>query len=721
MQKLIATSLLVAGLCACSTPDEKVTTPVTYTKLQALSQAAPMAAAKPFQANHHGYTLADNYHWLKDPGYPEVNDPEVLDYLQQENAYYQAWLTPHRTLVDTLFEEFKGRVDEQETSVPWQEEGYEYRWEYRPGENYKTWLWRSLKGGEEQVLLSETELAKDHDYFDLGDWEISPDHKLLAYSINTTGDERYQVFIKDLHSGEVRATGHLHTAGDLAFSADSQSLIYGQLDAERWWTASINAHRLGTSIEDDKILYKEADTGFFIGFSRSSSRDFLLINSSQRTVNETWAIALNDLSSTPLLLKSRNDNFYADIDHANGYFFRIANDQHVNGRLQHIAQDAFSEGEWHTLVEGNDELYIRGYQLFSSVIALQERFNGIDQIRLLSYDGTGRHIPFPETLYQVSLGNNPDYHQQHVRLNYESMVTPKTVYDYVFTQAQLVMRKQDKIPSGYDSQQYVSERVMAPTRDGKQVPVLLAYRKDTPKDGSAPLAMTGYGAYGLGYEPNFSTMRLSLLDRGFIFAIAQVRGGDDMGYQWYLDGKLGQRHNTFNDFIDATEHLIAQRYTSAGNISISGGSAGGELMGAAIVQAPHLWRSVILAVPFVDVLNTMLDASLPLTPPEWAEWGNPIEDKAAYEVIASYSPYDHIQATDYPPMMVTGGLNDPRVTYWEPAKWTAKMRALKTDNHLLVMRMNMGAGHFANSGRYGRLKDYAEEYAFQLLAHGIEK
>ena len=361
---------------------------------------------------------------------------------------------------------------------------------------------------------------------------------------------------------------------------------------------------------------------------------------------------------------------------------------------------------------------------------LKSRDVGLEKIHVLPYQNQqtelkgklkGHEVAFPEPLFTADLGVNPEFDQDFIRLSYESMITPQTVFDYDPIKAELKSRKVQKIPSGYDKSEYETKRIMAPARDGVMVPVSLVYKKGFKQDASQPMWLYGYGAYAATIEPSFSSGRLSALDRGFVYAIAHVRGGSMMSYQWYLDGKLKKRSNTFNDFVDVANHLVAEKYVSAGNISISGRSAGGELMGAAVIQAPELWRSVNLGVPFVDVLNTMLDASLPLTPPEWKEWGNPIESAEDYDLIASYSPYDNIESRNYPPMFVSGGINDPRVTYWEPAKWTARMRERKTDDNLLVMRINMGAGHFSNSGRYGRLKDYAEEYAFMFLAHGIEK
>ncbi len=706
---------LLLNACSNVTPDPQY----DMKTLKQLEIAAPVANKVEHTESHHGKTLSDPYNWLKDPSYPEVNDKSVLDYLQQENSYYQAFLEPHKALVDTLFEEFKGRTNEQEVSVPWIEKGFEYQWYYQPGAEYKTYSRKQLGSGEEEVFLDLPELAKGYDYFDLQDWAISPDDRYLAYSTNTNGDERFEIHIRDLRSGKLLSDTLSNTDGSIVFSADSQSILYAKLDDQRWIARTINMHRIGTEQASDQVLFEEKDQGMFLGMAETSSLQYLLIYSVQGEVHEIHAVALDAPESELKLLASRDHKFKYTVDHANGFFYILANDTHKNFRLAKVAQEQPEYNNWQTIVAPSDSQYLLNFKTFSDFIALKARESGKEQLRIMDYQGNAHSVEFPEPIFTVDLGNNAEFSQSFVRLNYESMVTPDTVFDYHLDSKTLQTRKVKALPSGYDKEQYETKRIMAPSRDGEQIPVSIVYKKGYKQDGSHPLYLYAYGAYGISIDPSFSATRLSLLDRGFAFAIAHVRGGDMMGYQWYLDGKLDQRHNTFNDFIDVAKHLIEKNYVSKGEISIAGGSAGGELMGAAVVQAPQLWQSALLSVPFVDVLNTMLDASLPLTPPEWKEWGNPLEDPQAYELIAGYSPYDNISAQDYPPMMVTGGLNDPRVTYWEPAKFTAKMRALKTDKNLLVMRMNMGAGHFSNSGRYGRLRDYAEEYAFILLSHGI--
>ena len=693
----------------------------SFTRLPQIEDKAPQAIVKTYQAEYHGLTLTDDYHWLRDECYPEVNDKPVLDYLKDENEYYANFLAPHKKLVDTLFEEFKGCVDETDTSVPWQKGGYEYRWYFQPGKEYKIWARRKLDSDSEQIFMDENLLAEGHEYFALGDWDISPDNDYLAYSVDTDGNERSIIKIKSLTTHEYLEEELADAAGSVVFSQNSQSLVYSLLAKDKWRTLSVNVHKLRTQQSQDKVLLSEADETFYLDFDLTSSEQYLILTTSDSDRTEVSVVNMADLSQAPKMLNTREQNFKLEVDHGNGHFYMLTNDSHVNFRIAKTKENLLHPDQWQTVFAGSDTKYFKALQVFKDFVAIGQSIQGVESIRILPNGGASHQISLPENVASVSLGANPEFSQKHVRIRYESMITPGSIYDYDVTNHTLNLRKSRTIPSGYDKRQYQTERIMAEARDGTNVPVTIVYKKGFKKDGSQPLYLYAYGAYGMGLEPDFSTIRLSLLNRGFAFAYAHVRGGDEMGYQWYLDGKLDKRTNTFNDFVDIAHHLIEEGYVTKGNISIEGGSAGGELMGVVVNQAPDLWRSVNLAVPFVDVLNTMLDATLPLTPPEWSEWGNPLMSKETFEFIQSYSPYDNIQAKEYPPMLVTGGLNDPRVTYWEPAKWTAKMRATKTDNNLLVMRINMGAGHFSNTGRYGRLKDSAEEYAFTLIAHDIER
>ena len=699
----------------------KETTVVSATsRIKEIAAKPPVAKRVDHLASHHGKELKDPYFWLRDPGYPKVEDEAVLNHLTAENAYYHEFLDPHADLVEKVFQEFKGRTDETEESVPYTENGYQYQWFYREGQEYRTRSRKNLESSAEQVFLDESALAEGHDYYDLGDWEISPNNRYLAYSFDTAGDERYQVKIKDLETGEFLDDELNDVQGQVAFTADGKALIYAVLEKDRWHSKDIKVHTIGQPQSADTVLYREDDDGFFIGFDRTSSREYFVIASGQGEIQETYVVP-TDLSTKPVQLVSRKEGFQQNLDHAHGDFYIIANDTHKNGRLVKVSDETPTYENWQTVQAGSDDVYLLGIQTFSKFIALKSRDVGLDKIHIRSYQDESYSIDFPETVFTASIGLNSKFDQDFVRLNYESMITPDTVFDYALVDKKLRPRKVQKIPSGYDHSDYVTERVMAPARDGVLVPVTLVYKKGFKKDASQPMWLYGYGAYSATITPRFDTLVLSALDRGFSYAIAHVRGGSMLGYQWYLDGKLEKRTNTFNDFVDVANYLVKEKYVAAGNISASGRSAGGELMGAVTIQAPQMWRSVNLGVPFVDVLNTMLDATLPLTPPEWSEWGNPITDPAAFDLLQSYSPYDNIETRDSPPMFVSGGLNDPRVTYWEPAKWTAKMRHTKTDDNLLVQRINMGAGHFANTGRYGRLKDYAEEYVFMFLAHGISE
>ncbi|MCF2950023.1 S9 family peptidase [Paraglaciecola aquimarina] len=716
----IAGIVIMAIVQGCTPNSPKQS--IYYQRIQALGDETPIAPVKEYKTRYHGITLVDNYHWLKDQGYPEVDDQAVIAYLKAENQYYANFIEPHKKLINTLFEEFKGRENDQDASVPWQKNGYEYRWFYREGENYKTWVRKKLGTKTEEVFLDETKLAQGYEYFSIEEWDISPNNQYLAYTLDTDGSERSVIRIVDLNSNKLLDDTIIDSAGEVTFSHDSQHVIYTLLQKDKWQTVSLNTHKIGTPLQQDTVLVREEDDSYFLRFDVTSNGRYLISKSSDRVQDEVFAFNLHDLSQAPIKLSDRAQNkLLKVVDHGNGHFYILTNDTHVNFRLVKTPENLPEQKHWQTLVTGSDARYLTDIQVFQEFLAVNQSVDGLESVTIYPELGEPYDVQLPESVAAVGLGNNPEFSQTHVRINYESMITPDSVYDYQISEQKLALRKIKSIPSGYNKNDYHTERIMVPARDGVKVPVTLVYKQEFKKDQNHPLYLYGYGAYGLGLSPSFSSLRLSLLDRGFVYAYAHVRGGDELGYKWYLDGKLNKRTNTFNDFIDVAQHLIDKKYVAKGNISIGGRSAGGELMGAAVIQAPDLWRSVNLGVPFVDVLNTMLDATLPLTPPEWQEWGNPIEDKSVYQFIQSYSPYDNIQAREYPPMLVTGGLNDPRVTYWEPAKWTAKMRATKTDNNLLVMRINMGAGHFANTGRYGRLKDYAEEYAFTLLAHGITK
>jgi oligopeptidase B len=674
----------------------------------------PVAAVKPHVTTWHGETLTDPYFWLKDQSYPTVDDQAILDYVKAENAYFEASMKPLATLTATIFEELKGRVQQDDASVPAKDGDFDYWWRFDPGAQYRVWLRRPVGSSAEQIILSEPELAAGHDYFRLAGTRVSPDGRLLAYAVDTSGDERFTLKIRDLATGKDIETITSKSVGVPVWSADSTALAWIEVN-HNWRRFAVRLHRIGGA---PATLYEEtADIGFSVSVDRSQDGKWFIINTGDNVTSEVRLIPTANPVAAPVLVRPRKAGVTYEVDARGDTLFIRTNDTHPNFRL--VTAAITTPGQWTELVAPSDRDYLTGHSAFASYLAISARRDGLDQIRLRRDDGSETRVPFAEASYSASIGNNPEADAPLLRLNYSSMVTPATVFDYDVAAGTLITRKVQKVPSGYDASQYATERLTITARDGVQVPVSIVYKNGFPRDGSGKVHLYAYGAYGYAMPPSFSANRLSLLDRGVAFAIAHIRGGDDLGYQWYLDGKLMKRTNTFNDFVDAAKGLARAGWAREGNISASGGSAGGELMGVVINTDPGLWRAVVADVPFVDVLNTMLDDSLPLTPGEWPEWGNPITDKAAFDFIRSYSPYDNVRAQAYPPLLVTAGLTDPRVTYWEPAKWTAKLRATKTDSNILLLKTNMGAGHGGKSGRFAALEEQAEEYAFILDQFGL--
>lgn len=677
----------------------------------------PQAAKKPHSFTHHGVTVSDDYAWLRDPGYPEVKDKEVLDHLEAENRWFESKMDQHKGRIDDLFKEMRGRIKEADSSVPQKDGDWLYWIEFEEGAEYKKWWRKPVAGGEPELILDEVALAEGKEYFRLGAISTTTDGKLLAYAVDDNGSERFTARIKNLETGELLPDEIPGTLSSLVWVAGDRGLVYS-LANEQWRTDNARLHWLGQPVEQDVELFHEDDEGFRVGSSLSSNEKWLLIGTSDHETSECRMVLADDPLGEQILVKPRVKGVEYDVDERDDVLYIHANDTHENFRL--ATAPLATPGEWTTLIEGTDAFYLTGFDLFRDFYVIEGRRAGLDQIEVRYYDDPARVEPivFPEASYSAGLSNNPEWHMTTLRLTYESMVAPSSVLDYDVAARTLETLKVQEIPSGYDASLYATERLEITARDGTAIPVSIVYRKD--RTGSGPLHLYGYGAYGIAIDPGFSTSRLSLVDRGFAYAIAHIRGGDDLGRAWYKAGKLERRENTFNDFVDVARALIERGFTEAGKISISGGSAGGELMGAVINSDPELFGAVVAHVPFVDVLNTMLDDTLPLTPGEWPEWGNPIEDKAAFDLILSYSPYDQVRAQDYPPLMVTAGLNDPRVTYWEPAKWVARLRDVKTDRNELLLKTNMGAGHGGKSGRFESLKETAEEFAFILWQLGVE-
>ena len=691
----------------------KETKPAVSTPVQ-----PPVAAKRPHSYSRHGITIEDPYAWLKDQSYPKVDDADVLAHRKAENAWFEARMAPYKPLVDTLFAEMKGRIKEDESTVPQKDGGWIYRTAFTPGQEYRKWYRKPVAGGAETLILDENELAKGLDYFRLGAFSVSRNGRYLAYSSDTSGAERFTIRIKDLATGELLADEIPGTLAGPVWVAGDSAIVYG-LATKEWRVDNARLHRLGEPIAKDVELYHESDETFRVASGLSAQEDWLIIATGDNETSEVRLVRTDDPTGKQIVVRPRKKGVEYDVDVRDGTLWVHSNDDHVNFRL--ATASLGKPGEWTTLIPGSDAFYLSGFELFEDFYVTEGRLEGLDQVQLRDYRDPAKITPiaFPEASYSAGLDNNPEYAIDTLRLAYESMVTPDSIYDYDVKTGAMTLRKRQEIPSGYDPALYTSERLTITARDGAQVPVSVMMRKDRKMGG--PLHLYAYGAYGYAVPPGFSTSRLSLVDRGHAFAIAHIRGGDDLGRRWYLDGKLNARTNTFTDFVDVAKGLIAGGYTAEGKISISGGSAGGELMGVVANTNPGLWGAVVAHVPFVDVLNTMLDESLPLTPGEWQEWGNPIRSKQAFAYMLSYSPYDQVVAQAYPPMLVTAGLNDPRVTYWEPAKWVAKLRELKTDENELLLKTNMSAGHGGKSGRYESIRETAEEYAFILWQMGAAK
>ncbi|MET1112727.1 MAG: S9 family peptidase [Allosphingosinicella sp.] len=672
----------------------------------------PRAEPRHYSYERHGTVIEDPYAWLRDPAYPAVEDEAVLAYLKSENAYFEAAMAPHKALVETLFEEMKGRIKEDDSSVPMRDGEWTYWWAFKPGAQYRTWYRRPVAGGAERIVFDEEAEAEGKAYFRRGALQISPDGRYAASHVDDDGSERFKLCIRDLETGEDIETVTTVAIGDPVWTGDSRGIVFTEVN-EHWRSYRARYHRLGRPVSEDVTLYEETeDPGFSVGVSRSQDRSLIFIGTGDNSTSEVRFVAADDPLSPLTLISPRRKKRQYSVDAAHGRLWILANDDHVNFRIAEA--DPERPDAWKTVIPGSDRVYLQGFSAYRDHLAISERMDGLDRLRLRSYDGQEDYIPFAEAAYTADFVGSAEVAPEAYRLHYSSMVTPTTTYDYHPAERRLEVLKIQEVPSGYDPADYESERLMLPARDGKQVPVSIVYRKGFPKNGEGKLYLYAYGAYGYAVPPSFSTSAISLVDRGYAYAIAHIRGGDDLGYDWFLQGKLENRVNTFNDFVDVAKGLIAEGFSRPGRIAISGGSAGGELMGAVVNSDPELWGAVVADVPFVDVLNTMLDGSLPLTPGEWTEWGNPIEDKAAFELIRSYSPYDQVRAQAYPPMLITGGLNDPRVTYWEPAKWAAKLRATKTDDNLLLLKINMGAGHGGKSGRWEHLREVAEAFAFVL-------
>jgi oligopeptidase B len=687
----------------------------------------PRADRHPVAVTCHGHTRNDEFAWLRAENWQEVmRNPAALaadirTYLEAENAYFAAAMADTEALQEALFKEMRGRIKEDDSTVPAPDGPFAYAVRYVEGGQHPLYVREPRGGGSETVMLDGNALAEGRAYFGIGGAFHSPDHRLLAWSHDDAGSEFYTLSVRDLETGGDLSEVIADTSGSAVWSADERYLFYVRLDANHR-PSRVFRHRLGTSPENDALVYEEHDPGFFVAVSDTQSRRFILIDSHDHQTSEVRAIPADAPEAEPLVIAPRETAVEYEVDEANGRFFILTNVGAKDFKIVTAPADAPGRANWTDLVSHQPARLILSHTVTKRHLVRLERSDGLPRIIVhrLS-DGAEHVIAFEEEAYSLGLAGGYEFDTDMLRFTYSSMATPARVYDYDMESRARVLRKEQEVPSGHDPSLYVTRRVMAPAPDGETVPVSLLYRKDTPLDGSAPALLFGYGAYGLAMPAAFSISRLSLVDRGFVFAIAHIRGGKDKGYAWYETGRRAAKSNTFTDFIAAAEHLAAERFTSRGRIIGEGRSAGGMLIGAVANMTTDLFGGFIANVPFVDVLNTMLDETLPLTPPEWPEWGNPVAQAADYRTMLAYSPYENVRPKAYPPILVLAGLTDPRVTYWEPAKWVARLRATKSDGNLLLFRTNMEAGHAGAAGRFDALKETAIELAFALKVVGKDR
>ncbi|TDI57403.1 MAG: S9 family peptidase [Alphaproteobacteria bacterium] len=686
----------------------------------------PRAEKRPVVTTRHGHTRTDDYAWLRAGNWQEVmRDPAALDtdiasYLEAENKYFKQQMGGTEALQGVLFKEMRGRIREDDSTVPSPDGKWAYAIRYVEDGQHPLFVRQRREGGGEKILLDGNALAEGKKYFQFGGASHSPDHALIAWASDEAGSEFHTLRFRDVATGADLSDEIADTGGGGIWSADSRHVFYVRLDANHR-PSKVLRHEIGSDPADDVLVYEEADPGFFVGLGKTQSGRFIVVHCHDHETSEVRLIPADDPGAAPRLVAKRQKGVEYSLDEANGTLYILTNAEAAEDfRIVTAPVQTPGPDHWRDLVGHEPGRLILSATSYAGHLVRLERRNGLPRIVIRELgDGAEHIIDFDEDAYSLGLSGGYEFRTTTLRFSYSSMTTPAQIYDYDMASRERVLRKEQEVPSGHDPARYVTRRVMARALDGASVPVTLLYHADTPLDGSAPCLLYGYGAYGIAIPASFSVTRLSLVDRGFIYAIAHIRGGKDKGQAWYDAGKRQHKTNTFTDFLAAGEYLADQGFTSRGRIVAEGGSAGGMVMGAIANMAPDLFAGIIAAVPFVDVLNTMLDDTLPLTPPEWPEWGNPVENEADYRTILAYSPYENVAARAYPPILALAGLTDPRVTYWEPAKWVARLRALKSDDNLLLLKTNMEAGHAGASGRFDSLKETAIEQAFALKVTGL--
>jgi len=666
-----------------------------------------------------GTKLEDPYAWLRDKNWPKVEDPKILNYLNAENAYTKSIMGPYQKQQDALYQEIIGRIKLDDSTVPIQKNNYYYYSRTEKDSNHPIYCRKqnSLTAPEE-IILNANDIALNKSYFNLAEMQVSQDHQKLLYSADYTGAERHTIRVKNLKTGKELPDTVENSLGSVFWNKNGTGFFYTKV-SDKWRTEEVYFHKLGDDQKNDVLLYKELDETFWVSLDQSSTQRFIFIDSSSKDSTEVRYIDLNQDKIEPVLIQTRKKDHQYAVDQQGDLFYILTNDTGKNFRITTTPLSHPDQSHWKEFIAHNPDVYLTDLGLYQQHLAVSAKENGLTKIKIIHLPSNQESIiQFPDPTYEADL-TFTTFDANGARITYSSLVTPRSVLEYSFADKKLNTLKTLEIPSGYNKDLYHSERVFATSKDGTKVPISIVYKKSLfKKEGKNPLYLYGYGAYGSAVPVRFRTDILSLLDRGFVYAIAHIRGGDDMGYEWYESAKFLTKWNTFQDFISVADYLVQEKYTSSGNITISGASAGGMLIGVAINERPELYKAAVADVPFVDVLNTMLDDTLPLTPGEFKEWGNP-KDPKYFQYIQSYSPYDNVKKQDYPALYVTAGLNDPRVTYWEPAKWVAKLREMKTDNHLLLLEINMDTGHAGESGRFGRIKELTKEYLFILMIYNM--
>ena len=677
----------------------------------------PIAKIIPKELSVHNHTRIDNYYWLNEP-----KNPEVIKYLEDENAYLDKMMAHTKPFQEKLFKEIKSRIKETDISVPYFLNGY---WYYTRFEEKQEYPINCRKKGSleapEEIMLNINEMAKGHDFYQVNDFEISTDNNLIAFSVDTVGRRQFVIYFKNLSTGEILKDKIEKTNGSMAWANDNKTLLYAINEDLTLRSYKIMKHKLGSKSKNGQLVFHEKDETFNIDVHKNKTNKYLVITSYSTVSSEQRIIDANQPDGEFKIIQPRERDLEYSIEEFNNEFYIVTNYKARNFRLMKTSDSKTTKENWIEIIPHREDVLLENIEVFKNHLVVEERKNGLTEIRIINWQDKKEHyLSFNDPAYSTGIGYNPEFNTPMLRFTYTSLTTPNSTYEYEMDAKTQKLLKQQEVIGDFKPENYQSERLYAKAPDGTLVPISLVYRKGLVKNGNNPTLLYGYGSYGATMDPYFSSVRLSLLDRGFVFAIAHIRGGQEMGRHWYENGKLLKKKNTFTDFISCAEHLINEKFTNPGKLFAEGGSAGGLLMGAVINMQPDLFKGVIANVPFVDVMTTMLDESIPLTTGEFDEWGNP-KDKTYYDYMLSYSPYDNLEAKSYPALLVTTGLHDSQVQYWEPAKWVAKLRVIKTDKNPLYLKTNMSAGHGGKSGRFQQFYDVAEEYAFLFDLMGIKE